>query len=385
MNQNSTCSIMKVSDLGLEKRHSMPQLFPVSHRQANKRPARSQNVVKTPVVFTGSGTGPCIATYTVGPPTSRPSLPSQVSPKSKFSPLPKPAASHSAPSTCPASARQISSAGTHVSSVGTLPGDVSELRTVSTRLSLPLASTKQASSCGTLPGDVTELRTVSTRLAVPPPRQTLQRHVRRQIETLRPGQREDDAVRIYRALYLPRHTKGEKKLPTDSKALKRCGDCIDRLKRWVKAEPGSVSQRLSNSEADLSAKVAADPHLRRGSLSHRDPLSNISEVNKKDVQVNTNSTESSKGACTSCDVLISSDLTLENDAGGISSDTTYVEQLANHSALDRFLQTGTSEFTPEHLLEGLVKQLEDTGGLSRRAAQQTGARYSWVPLSICSL
>ena len=337
----------------------MPQLHPDAFKQGNRRPVKLQTVVKTPVVFTDSWSGQCIATYTGfsqedAPLPPYPKLPPCL-PQTRWSPT------------------KLSKSA---SCRGGSPNSP--------------ASTRQSSSAKTFPGDVNGIRTVTSRLAVPPPRQTLRRHIRRQIEAVRPSQRQDDAIRIYRALDLPRHARGDKKFAADGVEQrlfihKRLGDGTDVLRKWMKVSSDSSKLRSLNSETDLvkilSTNKSSDISCTKGDfLSHREPISNISDFSE-----NANSFQLPRSLGKECDKDISSSQPLKTDKEVVDLNIAVEDRLTSLSPSTSCLDTGYRGFTPEHLLEGLVRQLEDAGGASRKGVNQGDSRYSWVPLSICSL
>ncbi|GFS03035.1 hypothetical protein ElyMa_004622400 [Elysia marginata] len=322
--------------------------------QGGKRSAKLHSVLKTqkppPVVFTTPWAGPCIATYTA------------------FSQETENEAAPARPSLPPFSAR-------HVSSQPAL--SKSESYPCSSLVSP--TSTRYSTSARTLPADVNAIRTVSTRLAVPPPRQTLRRHIQRQIEALRPCRRDDDAVRIYRALDLSRHIRPdkhhssagpEKKLFSSKKRENHSCD----LERWIRInnQAQSLSPLINKTDRVESKTAGKDFEFFNSTEPQRDLLSNMPEAQR------------TKCLRSECGLEIFNNLPDETD-------TPEALQAASTDRLpivpgpqDSF-NVGNADFTPEFLLEGLVRQLEEAGSVSRRSLQQTGSRFSWVPLSICSL
>ncbi|RUS84232.1 hypothetical protein EGW08_007984 [Elysia chlorotica] len=428
---------MKVSDIKLDRRSSMPHLLPDCFKQGTRRPGKTHMAGRPPVLFSDSwgGTGHRIATYTgfsqedelstyhpqhMFPPCSpKRTVPLSQSWVSKSTPStgdrpvslssaiqvgsPKTTLSMSQPclsksKSAPSKGDPLSACTQTESSKTSLPQPClpKSAHITSTTSAPPLSptslSSRQSSSEKTFPGDVTDIRTVTSRLAVPPPRQTLRRHIRRQIEALRPARREDDAVRIYRALDLPRHghTKGDKKYTSDgleerTSKHKRCGDGKDVLRKWMNVGSCSTTLKSLNGEAGVvnilsTNKSTNTSCTNHDHLSHQDPLSNV-----LDVPENQNGFQHCRGEGVESPTGTLISKPVEAPEEGTDPNTAIVDCLTSVSPSESSLHAGYRGVTPEHLLEGLVRQLEDSAGASKRAASQAGARYSWVPLSICSL
>ncbi|GFO23085.1 hypothetical protein PoB_004959000 [Plakobranchus ocellatus] len=238
-----------------------------------------------------------------------------------------------------------------------------------------------------------------------PHRQTLRRHIMRQIQALQPCQRDDDAVKIYRALDLPRHTKSDKKdravdrAPKEGLQRKKCSsDFVSkqiqaRLNHWAcLSKTLSTSTDYNHGHHDIAGMQTSG--IQSPISSNGSTLSAMSEVKKHHVHKEVESTLFlfPKGLETPSELSTNTLGTfpvLSEKAERVSfkedSSKSSADRPRSYSARQSCHSNNSPRITPEHLLQNLQRQLEETCGAPMRGIHQPGARYSWIPLSICSL